>query len=75
MSEEESITATSATIITVPQDVSRRALSIARTIDRLPPGEYNLSLVKPGVKAADWQIEIVRTERLERAVLKKYLPE
>lgn len=58
-----------------PADVSARALSIARAIDRLAPGHiYNLEISKPDTLALDWRVEIVREERIQ--VLKlSYLPE
>ena len=38
-------------------DLSPRVVSLAREIDRLPPGEYVIRLTKADVKAAPWQAE------------------
>lgn len=43
---------------TVPADVSRRALSIARMIDRLGPGNYTIHLRRPDNTSERWTIEI-----------------
>jgi len=43
-------------------DLSARVVSLAREIDRLPPGEYMIMLVKGELKALPWTAEIVRTE-------------
>lgn len=57
------------------QSVSHRALSIALAIDRLPAGyEYNLHIAKPEMRALEWQVEIVREERLQTMKL-MYRPE
>ena len=50
----------------VPQDISRRALTIARLIDRLckTPGEYTVRLRIPYHGRGDWEVEITRGERL-----------
>lgn len=42
------------------QDVSARALSIARMIDRLGPGKYEISLIMPKSKTERWTIEITQ---------------
>jgi len=44
-------------------DLSPKVVSVARAIDRLPPGEYSISLIKPTSKHESWQIAIdaVRT--------------
>ena len=41
-------------------DVSRRALSIARMIDRLPPGSYSISLKLPEHNTERWVVEVVQ---------------
>jgi hypothetical protein len=43
-------------------DLSARVVSLAREIDRLPPGDYVIRLTKCEVRAMPWQAEIVRTE-------------
>lgn len=62
-------------VIAIQQDVSDRALSIARAVDRLPPGYvYHLEIEKPDIPAMPWLIEIVREDRIQ--VLKlTYHPE
>jgi hypothetical protein len=45
-------------------DLSARVVSLAREIDRLPPGEYVIRLVKCDLKSMPWQAEIVRAESL-----------
>lgn len=42
------------------QDTSRRALSLAREFDRLPPGEYQIAFVKTASRANPWEAAIVR---------------
>lgn len=50
----------------IPQDVSERALSIARAVDRLPPGYvYHLEIKKPDMPAMPWMVEIVREDRIQ----------
>lgn len=39
-------------------DVSRKALSIARIIDRLPAGSYTLHLKRPKNVSERWTVEI-----------------
>jgi hypothetical protein len=45
-------------------DLSPRVVQLARMIDNLPPGDYEISLQKQDVRAQDWSIEIVRTEKI-----------
>lgn len=49
--------------------VSRRALSIARMIDRLPPGKFNIVLVKADHEGERWQIEINQPVTLQKKEL------
>lgn len=63
------------TTITQTQDVSARVQTLMRRIDRLPPGMYELTIVKPETRAADWRIDIVRLERIETLHISKYQPE
>jgi hypothetical protein len=44
----------------VPTDVSRRALSIARMIDRLEPGKYTITVIKTDGESDRWQVEIAQ---------------
>jgi hypothetical protein len=62
-------------VIAIQQDVSDRALSIARAVDRLPAGYvYHLEIQKPDLPAMPWMVEIVREDRIQ--VLKlTYHPE
>jgi hypothetical protein len=53
-----------------PQDLSQRALSLARAIDRLPPGEYSIILIKHGLETKDWFAEINRCEVVQNFILK-----
>lgn len=51
-------------------DVSPRALSIARMIDRLEAGTYHIELVRPPSKTERWQVTVrqsvtLRTMNLE----------
>lgn len=43
-----------------PVDTSRRALSLAREIDRLPAGEYQISLTKTPRRCDPWEAAVVR---------------
>ena len=57
-----------------PQDVSPRVHELMQRIDRLPAGTFEITITKPDVRAAEWQIEIVRTEPISRFALSKYVP-
>ena len=35
-------------------DLSRKVISLARALDRLPPGEYAINLIKPRSRNQDW---------------------
>jgi hypothetical protein len=50
-------------------DLSERAVRIARIIDRLPPGTYNIELLKPEIKAASWKVIVERLEFIQKAAL------
>lgn len=53
-------------------DISERARSLAREVDRLPAGfNYVLHIVKDEVEAIDWRVEIVRTELIRRMTLSR----
>lgn len=56
-------------------DLSPRVVQLARMIDRLPPGNYEISIEKQDLRAQDWAVEIVRTERISSIHLSRYLPE
>ena len=57
------------------QDVSARVRELMQKIDRLPAGTYELTIVKPEIRAVPWDIDIVRVERIESFRLSKYRPE
>ena len=58
-------------------DLSPRVVQLARAIDRLPAGAYEIEIVKPDVRAQDWDVKIVRTEQIQHLTLPKntYHPE
>ena len=41
--------------------VSPPAASMARAVDRLPPGDYIIKLVKPVVQMDTWDFEVLHT--------------
>jgi hypothetical protein len=45
-----------------PADLSQRVISLAREIDRLPPGEYSILVIKPDLPALSWHVVLVRQE-------------
>jgi hypothetical protein len=49
-------------------DLSPRVISLAREIDRLPPGEYMIILRKPEVAACGWTAEIAKSPELIRVM-------
>lgn len=60
------------------KDISDRAHSLAREIDRLPPGyTYVIQLAKNELEEIDWKVEIIRSEFIRRMSLRKkeYSPE
>lgn len=59
---------------TPPQDLSPRVVELARAIDRLPPGQYEIQLQKPEVRAQEWSVEVVRLEKLSTMRLRKHSP-
>lgn len=58
-------------------DISHRAHTLARIIDRLSEGTYEITIVKDSIHAAEWRIEIVRIELIHRVSLsnKMYIAE
>lgn len=56
-------------------DLSPRVVELARMIDRLPPGTFEITIQKADVRAQDWKVEIVRTEIIRNVTLSKYQPE
>ena len=57
-----------------PADLSPRVVQLARMLDRLPPGNYEISLQKQELRAQDWNVEIVRTEKIATVQLPKFNP-
>jgi hypothetical protein len=57
-----------------PSDLSPRVVQLARMIERLPPGNYEISLQKEGLRAQNWNIEIVRTEKISTVSLSRQSP-
>ena len=57
-----------------PSDLSPRVVQLARMIERLPPGNYEISLQKQELRAQDWNIEIVRTEKISTVNLSRQTP-
>lgn len=65
---------TSTVIQNTPPDlgVSKRALAIARTVDRLPPGEYVIKLCKQAPEhGAGWTAELAQSTPLRVMELAK----
>ena len=59
-------------------DLSPRVVELAQFIDRLPPGTFEITIQKSDIRAQDWHVEIVRTEKLQSFKLSKlsgYKPE
>ena len=56
-------------------DLSPRVVQLARAIDRLPAGTFEITIHKDDIRSRDWNIEIVRIERLQHFTISKYNPE
>jgi len=57
-------------------DVSHRAMTLARIVDRLSPGSYNIEVVKDHIDSVDWKVTVTREEMVQRVSLAKgYNPE
>jgi hypothetical protein len=57
-------------------DISRRAHSLAREVDRLPPGHtYLIRVVKSDLESLNWEVEIVRNEFIRKMSLSRYIAE
>lgn len=46
--------------------ISQRATSIAKIIDRLPPGSYSIELTKPQVSQARWELCAWKREKVSQ---------
>jgi hypothetical protein len=55
--------------------LSQRVVRLAREVDKLPPGRYMIEIVKDDLHAADWRLEIVRVDVVQKMSLSKYAPE
>jgi hypothetical protein len=51
-------------------DLSSHVVQLARMIDRLTPGTYEITLQKQDLRQQDWSVEIVRTEQIIGTQLK-----
>jgi hypothetical protein len=58
-----------------PQDLSPRVVDLARIIDRLPEGKHIIEIVKPGVRAQDWHVEISTVQHNRTMTLPKRAPD
>ena len=47
-----------------PKDLRPEVVSLAREIERLPPGSYIFILHKPDMKGLPWPVEIIKGERV-----------
>ena len=52
------------TELNAPQDLRPEVVSLAREIERLPPGSYVVMLSKPDIKGVPWRAEIIKGERV-----------
>lgn len=52
-------------------DLSARVVRLARELDRLPAGEYVITLTKPDLASLSWHAEITRTEHIRVMELPK----
>jgi hypothetical protein len=48
-----------------PLDISQKVLSLAREIDRLPAGDYSITLRKPRGRSESWSVKITKTEQIK----------
>lgn len=59
----------------LPADLSPRVVELMQRLDRLPAGTYHIAVTKPEIRQQDWQVEIVRLEKIQHFRLSKYQPE
>jgi hypothetical protein len=52
-------------------DVSPRVHELMQRLDRLPPGTYQLIIVKDDIRAMDWSGEILNVQKIERFSVSK----
>ena len=55
--------------------ISLPAVSMARTIDRLPPGDYIIKLEKPSSRVETWTLEILYTDLIVKKGIDSQFPE
>ena len=55
--------------LNAPQDLRPEVVSLAREIERLPPGDYVFMLSKPDMKGLPWHVEIIKGERVRLMAL------
>jgi hypothetical protein len=56
-------------------DISENARTLARAIDRLPPGQsYAIHITRPGVPSAPWRYEISKLEKIQHHPPRKIPP-
>ena len=55
-------------------DLSPRVVQLARIIDRLGSGSYEIHLVKPEDRTAGWRVEVVQPVVLREVTLTKQQP-
>lgn len=64
-------TITHANVKAVQQDTSNKARSMAREVDRLPPGVYFIRLHKPALRGQSWELTIDKAETVRTMELKR----
>jgi len=69
-----------ATDLTTPNpapvtELSSRVVQLARMIDRLPPGNYEIFIQKHELRAQGFDWDLVSTEKISGGSLSKYVPE
>lgn len=52
-------------------DISPEVTSLARSVDRLPPGTYTITLTKPEYRGQGWDVEISRREVIRTMEIKR----
>ncbi len=55
-------------------DLSPRVIQLARIIDRLQSGSYEIHLVKPEDRSAGWRVSVVQPVTIRETVLNKPVP-
>lgn len=55
-------------------DLSPRVVQLARIIDRLPAGQFDIRLIKPEDKTTGWRVQVVQPVTIREATLTKQVP-